>query len=661
MKKSKYLNKYDYINYYTKPKGMWFFTNNEIQSALETEIKKNHYDNDFEMDDENPEDDGEFDAYEFYKERLETNKNLDDDNPQIIQGRIIDVQSRKFIEQTFNHINKVIDLEEKYGRLSNEKLAEYTKQYLSENKNVILFQAVFISDNLITKPDAIVLDNGVLKVIETKGTTSSKFVHYLDLYFQMKVIEAQQYLIDNNVLFDYFLCLIDYCYLNKNEISFQLTENINLKKVVAIPTEHKRYDFLTSKELIYLKNAIKKGNELLNENLLPLKTKALMYDNFNDLDANIEISKGITKKAYLNSKDSLIKINEYFDETINELIEYKKTLNDDSLPYFKPSKNDKSPYKNCDFFPLERKLFSYQGYNLFDYSGNIANQTDIYLEKAQINDDINNFIKKPSKNPNVFLELFSQKQDWLVNHDKCKELLGILKSKKVYFDFETINTPIRVIDNSLPFMQVVTQCSIIKFDTKKDKLENLECDNLIVDPLKINLVWFKNVIDEIYWDKNNSELNNKMNDVSYIVYNKSFEKTRLLEIDKMINDKEYSAKIASIINNIYDLADFFKIKSEDPTYFMFFKELGGFYSIKKILPLIDKYAKHIYEMTKCLDYQKLEIGNGQVCQSETVKRFFKIIDDKAWNHTERQMQIYCENDVRAMIAVEYFINEFLNK
>ena len=96
----------------------------------------------------------------------------------------------------------------------------------------------------------------------------------------------------------------------------------------------------------------------------------------------------------------------------------------------------------------------------------------------------------------------------------------------------------------------------------------------------------------------------------------------------MINQKEYYAKVDSIIKNIFDLADMFKVKSTDPNYLIFFKELGGFYSIKKVLPLIDKYNKDIYTKTKCLNYSDLEISNGQICQTETVKRFFKIIDDE---------------------------------
>lgn len=658
MKQSKYINKYDYMSYYTKPKGLWFFSNSEIQSAIEVELKKlsnkKYIDHDdFNSDIDDFESDGEIDYYEIYKERLDENKLLDDNNPQIIQGKIIDEKSRNFILQKYSHILKNVDLEKEFLTRNNEILAEKTKNLLLENKEIILFQSVFIYDNLITKPDAIIKTKDELIVIETKGTTSSKFIHYLDMFFQMQVIEKQKYLKELNLIYDYFLCLIEYCFLNKNNISFELVDTINLKKTVSIPTQHKMYDSLNQMEIINFKNGIKKGYLSFNEYFEPLKIKKLMYDDFSVLKQNIECSKGVSKISMQKSFDNLKKINLNFDDAIKDLLNHKKMMSKDSMPYFAPSANDKSPYKNCDFFPSERKIYSYLGYNIFDYSGNVSNQTDLYLENAKINDYLDNFIKKPSKNPFVFKNLFSNPNTYLINKNLCLEMLESLSNKKVYFDFETINTPIRVVDNSLPFMQVVTQCSIIKYDRETNKLDDVFCQNLIVDPLKIEQQWFKDVVDGIYWETEDN--------VSYIVYNKSFEKTRLQEINKIINEREYSFKIEKIINGLFDLADFFKIKAESPSYILFFKELGGFYSIKKILPLIDKYCPNIYMDTKCLDYNELEISNGQICQSETVKRFFKIIDDKSWLDVEKNMQIYCENDVRAMIAVEYFINFFINQ
>jgi hypothetical protein len=36
-----------------------------------------------------------------------------------------------------------------------------------------------------------------------------------------------------------------------------------------------------------------------------------------------------------------------------------------------------------------------------------------------------------------------------------------------------------------------------------------------------------------------------------------------------------------------------------------------------------------------------------------------LIDNTTWENTVNNLKLYCENDVRAMIAVEYFIRKLL--
>ena len=90
-----------------------------------------------------------------------------------------------------------------------------------------------------------------------------------------------------------------------------------------------------------------------------------MYSNFNAIETNIECStSGQSSKKYRNSYEIIKKINEEFRKVITELEKHKRKLNSESVPIFEPSINDKSPIKNCDYFPLERKLYSLMGYNL---------------------------------------------------------------------------------------------------------------------------------------------------------------------------------------------------------------------------------------------------------------------------------------------------------
>ncbi|MBP5783135.1 DUF2779 domain-containing protein [bacterium] len=147
----------------------------------------------------------------------------------------------------------------------------------------------------------------------------------------------------------------------------------------------------------------------------------------------------------------------------------------------------------------------------------------------------------------------------------------------------------------------------------------------------------KAIIDHLY----------EGDDAWYIVYNKNFESVRLQEMDDLLKDPAYSLKIQCIRNNIFDLADFFNAKT------LLLNDLHGFYSIKKVLELI---PDSILKETKSVPYPTLEqVHKGDEAQNVTTKRFFHLMDDEEWQTTAHNLQLYCQNDVRAMIAVEKFI------
>lgn len=679
MKKSKYISKYDYIAYYTKPSFFWFYKNDEIVASLQTiyksltkssKLESNIFDIDLEDEEEIDSNDNEYDAYEAYLIAKEELKNIDENNPQIVEGIIIDNQSKKFIEQEFNkNLNTIIvDFDNEIYKYKNmEEIAEITKDYILNNDHLIMFQPVFIDKNTITKPDAFIKNKSDIIIIETKATSTAKKHHFLDLFFQKNVIENQKYLKDMDCIFDYKLCLVKYEYLNKKEISFVTTPYINYVKTYS---DNKIIKESINKVL--LKSKAKIGYHIVEDSTnfddnyesKPLRIKELLNNNLIDLYEKMELypqnAKSAEKAIY-----EFQKVNEEYHQVINELWKHKQNMKEsDYVTKIYPNKNDKNDFKNFDYFLEERKIYSLLGYNRFDYSGLYADQTKNGLENCKKNEKLNDFIKAPKNAKISYIDLFSVKDRFLIDETNTMKLWNKLKSKKVYFDFETLNPAIRVCDKSLPFTQVVTQCSIIK--DYGNGIQNEGCNNLIIDPLEINDDWYKKIVDEIYSGpepiynkKNETYTLDENNEFSYVVYNKSFEQTRLKEIKSKLNNKYYDLKINSIIKNIYDIADFFKISSKNG-YVLFFEELKGFYSIKKILPLIEKHASHIFNNTNCLNYNSLEISNGKLCQEKTAQRFFEKLSKEEWNQIEDKLKIYCENDVRAMVAVEYFIKEILD-
>ncbi len=649
MKISKYITKYDYIGYYVKQPSMWFYTNTEIDALYNSEYKLHSINHnkilDFdEIDDEEDETNEAIDSYNLYREMIANKENIDKNNYLIIEGLMIDQMSKKYIIEYFNkeyadllNFNfKIIDFDEQI--LSIENNIEQTQSLIKENKYLILFQPAFIdkSLNTVTKCDALIkIDNDIF-IVETKATSTAKYHHILDLLFQKKVVEKTL----NKYNIAYRLCLIKYEYQTQKNVSFIISETINLKKSVSIP---KDTNDLETKQCIKIgKSYSKKDNKIVPNSYID-----------DILDQNYEVLIDVHKENVI---DVINKIFNEYENVINKLWDHKKMVEKQKMPSsLEPHPNDKSIFKNTDLWTQLRKLYYLKGYDIFGYSGNIIDFCSSNLEKINklgpnIKYDYVPFLRyinsKTGKSAEKNIDrLLNNNVLFRVYKENYQKLISNLKNKKVYFDFETINPSIRVLDHTLPFTQIVTQNSVII--DHGDGINNLVCNNMMIDPNEININWLKSIIDSIF----------QSSEYSYVVYNKNFESIRLKEMAKFINEESYFEKVNIINENMFDLADFFSFKKDGDV--IIARELNGFYSIKCVLPLVEKYAPEIFNKTGCKNYKTLEIGNGLVCQQNTLSRFYGSISNDEWNQIMTNSKIYCENDVRAMIAVEYFIKEYI--
>ncbi len=639
MKKSIYINKYNFLDFYTKQPSLWFFTNAEIETAIQLETSLA---NDDDEEEENEELD--IDYYDAYKELLLNNKKIDLMNPHIQEGIFIDNKSRIFIKEQYQNIKCVLDLDEIKKNFDLEQKAEYTKKLLLENENIILFQAVFISENLITKPDAIVKIGDQIILIETKGTTTARRHHALDMYFQAKVLRSIAYLDDFDL--DFKLCLVKYCYANKYELPLILTSYFNFNKSVTIKKEW----------TIERKQLVKIGmNSTTNGMDAFVSINSICYDSLEDLEARFELEENaIAKNAISKSMLFFNKIFTNFKNVIEQLVNHLINLQIQPNLICKniiPHPNDKNDVKNSELFPLLKNLYLAKGYKLFKYSGNFVDMSSKRLINLEKNINVLDYAKNTKKEIVALCET-NNEEKIVVKKAQAKILFSTIKNKRVYFDFETINSSIRSFDNTLPFTQMVTQCSIIKINGEDDwkNFDAIKCNNIVINPRAITIDKYKQVIDDLY----------NGNDSSYIVFNQSFEKTRLCEIEKFINEKAYSTKIFEIVNNLVDLADFFKFSSKLGIIILI-KSLGGYYSIKKILPFIEANYHEFFTSAKCIDYHDLAISNGQICQNKTFFYFLEKENNQAeWNNLVKDLKTYCENDVRVMIAIELFIKKLIS-
>lgn len=179
-------------------------------------------------------------------------------------------------------------------------------------------------------------------------------------------------------------------------------------------------------------------------------------------------------------------------------------------------------------------------------------------------------------------------------------------------------------DDLLPNMQIVTQNSYI-IDNNDSK--ELECFNDVIDPCKLDVNWFAKIINDLHQGE----------DYSYVVYNKSFEKSRLYEmayylerykqyhpqqfLDQKNLDVDFLKKVKEIDNNLFDLADFFNLSKK----LLVIRSLNGFYSIKKTLLLTSSEHR---KKAKAVDYATLNVKRGDMAQNLTAKRFLGLLSDQ---------------------------------
>lgn len=625
--KPKYIRKYDYIKSLYSPKNLWFWPTNTLINELDKLITKKN--NSFFAFDDDKEKQFFFEegyAYDFYDESKDLNDDLSDKDAKKIEGQYIDKKSQEYILNFFKtqfaklkieiQNYAIVNIENKFKNCSLSEKCAKTINLLVNYSNLIVFQPVFIFDGqLIDIPDAIVKINDQLFLIETKAAKTPKKRYIVDLIYQKNVVNAVLKTKGMKLVEKFFLCLIKDCPNEKMNVSFIL-EEIFLKKL----------DDLKINDCYLTIQDTTKQN----------KRKQHLFNNF-------------------------VNINNDFWKQINQL----KTTKKKELIDFTPCKQFKSFFEKNPFFNILQKKYyrTNNSYPFLGYSGNLIKfEEAIYLYEEHKNfkcDVFENFtyfykkksaIRQPKKiiqnyYANMIIAKKENKTKFLITKKTINYLLAKQKKKKIYFDFETINSCLAPIDNCYPYQQIVTQVSIIA-NHSQQKIENLKCKNFIIDPRKINISWFKKIIDEILENIDNP------NEYSFVVYNQSFEKNRLEEMKQYINDDVYTKKIDGIIKNIFDLANCFNPQKEMACYIW---ENKGFYSIKFVLDFILKHNPNYLTALKIKSYKALQIQNGSQAQNETTLRFFNLINDEEWPKMEMKLKEYCENDVWAMIILEYWL------
>ena len=124
-------------------------------------------------------------------------------------------------------------------------------------------------------------------------------------------------------------------------------------------------------------------------------------------------------------------------------------------------------------------------------------------------------------------------------------------------------------------------------------------------------------------------------DSCVIVYNQTFEKTRLKEMAELF--PEFSEHLLNIRDNIVDIAVIFSNQ------YYYIKDMGGSFSIKKVLPAL-------YPNDPELDYHNLnEVHKGDEASNAYLS--LKDLDKTEELKLRHSLLKYCELDTYAMVKI----------
>lgn len=232
------------------------------------------------------------------------------------------------------------------------------------------------------------------------------------------------------------------------------------------------------------------------------------------------------------------------------------------------------------------------------------------------------------------------------NREKLTKGLNELKYPVYYLDFEAYPKAIPTKVNESPYTQSVFQFSIHvanESDTEISISENHH--EFIANPHRDEReLLIKKLIDVL-----------DNTDSSIVVYNKTFEKSRLEEMQDVF--PKYKKEISRIINRLFDLLDVVKMnknfymqlgfdKEDLESYNLYHPDLGGSYSLKKVIKLFVPDA-----------YENLEIKDGV----SAYKAYDKMNDSAAVDaeNIKNNLLLYCRQDTYSMYQIIKGINKLI--
>lgn len=293
---------------------------------------------------------------------------------------------------------------------------------------------------------------------------------------------------------------------------------------------------------------------------------------------------------------------------------FKKLLKSKSIPEIKIGPQCNDPYP-CSFLGYCWK--DIPEYSVFNISGlksdkkfELFNSGIVHIEN--IPDDY-----KLSDNQRLQVDVHKNKKT-VIDKVGLKEFMDSVKYPLYFMDFETFMPAVPLYDNSRPYQQIPFQYALYYHKNKKSELEYFDfLGNPEVDA-RVPFI--------------ESLLKNTKRKGDIVVYNKSFEITRLKEIARDFPD--YADDIEERIQRIKDLMLPFQKK------YYYKPEMMGSYSIKNVLPAL----------VPELSYDGMTIADGGMAMIAYESLLYEKDPDKIASIRKNLLE-YCKMDTYAMVRI----------
>jgi hypothetical protein len=277
----------------------------------------------------------------------------------------------------------------------------------------------------------------------------------------------------------------------------------------------------------------------------------------------------------------------------------------------------KKPY-DCAFYDYcSRHLPSPSVFDM--YRMQFSKKLEYYRKGMITYDDIKNEKLTPVRRIQIDSSLANEPH---INKDSIEKFLETITYPIYFLDFESMQPAIPPFDNMKPYQQICFQYSLHIIENEGGPL--LHKEHLGVSGSDPRRALAEQLCQDIPMD------------VCTLVYNKSFECTRLKEMAEWFPD--LAEHLLNIRENIVDLL----VPFQQGDYYL--PSMGGSFSIKVVLP-------SLFPDDPSLDYHNLEGGVQNGNDAMTIFPKIQYMSPDEQEKTRKALLEYCCLDTYAMVKV----------